>query len=58
MKIVKSFLSMVVLGAGATVGTFLAKEGIEIVRDPFKRAEVEQKIKSIKNAILKKDEES
>lgn len=49
---------MVVLGAGATVGTFLAKEGIEIVRDPFKRAEVEQKIKSIKNAILKKDEES
>jgi hypothetical protein len=54
----KRFIGMVVLGVGMELGSILAKEGIEIAKDPYKRTVIKQKTKKIKDTIFKKEEES
>ena len=56
MKIIKKFVGALIVGAGCYAGTYLAKGGIEIAKDPYKRTIFKQKIKSIKDIIIKKEE--
>lgn len=54
----KRFMGMVVLGVAMELGTILAKESVEIAKDPYKRTVIKQKAKKIKDTLLKKEEES
>ena len=55
--LMKRFMTMILFGIGMELGTCLTKEGIEIAKDPYKRAVVKQKITRIKETIFKKEEE-
>lgn len=57
MKFVSKFFMAVVAGAGSAIGAYIAKEGLAIANDPFKRAVVKQKAKAVKETIFKKEEE-
>lgn len=57
MKLIKSFLAALTIGAGMCAGTYLIEEGIHTAKDPYKRAKIKKKFKNIKAAILKKEEE-
>lgn len=54
----KRFIGVVVLGIGMELGTVLVKEGVQIAKDPYKKATIKRKFNKIKDAIFKKDEES
>ena len=58
MKMVKSLLSAVLVGAATYVGYSLAEDGIRIVKNPCKRAKWKRKFNEIKTIICKKGEES
>ena len=54
----KRIIGAVVLGVGMELGSILLKEGIELAKSPYKRTVVKQKAKTIKDTLLKKEEES
>ena len=43
----KRFLEYALMGAGTCVGYFAVKKGIETMSNPYKKAEVKKKIKSM-----------
>lgn len=43
----KRFLEYALMGAGTCVGYFTVKKGIETMSNPYKKAEVKRKIKSV-----------
>ena len=56
--IIKRIAAAILLGVGMELGTCLAKEGVQIAKDPYKRAAIKQKFNKVKDAIFKKEEES
>ena len=58
MKMIKTLLSAVLVGAATYVGYSLAEDGIRTVKDPYKRAAFKRKFNEIKRVIFKKGEES
>lgn len=43
----KRFLEYALIGAGTCVGCFIAKKGIYTMTNPYKKAEIKRKIKSV-----------
>lgn len=55
MNFIKRFFIALISGAGCWLGISLAKKGIEVAKDPYERARIKQKCKSIKDIVVKKD---
>jgi hypothetical protein len=55
MKI-KDFANAVMYGVATCLGFEIVKKGIEVSRDPYKKAEFKKGFKKIKDAIIKKNE--
>ena len=58
IKLVKSLGAAIIIGAGMELGSILIQKGVEIQRDPVKKAAIKRKFKKIKDTLLKKEEES
>ena len=52
----KGFLTVMVYGAATTLGSHLMMKGIEVSKDPYKKAQLKRKVKSIKNKFIGKEE--
>ena len=51
-----SIIKVMVMGAASTVGSMVAKKGIEVAVDPYERAKMKQKIHKIKDKFRKETE--
>lgn len=47
----KRFFEYTLMGAGTCAGYLAAKKGIEAMSDPYKKAEIKNKINKVKSAI-------
>ena len=53
---VKGFFNAVLYGAAATLGSVMVMKGIEVSKDPYKKAQLKKSVIGIKDAIVKKTE--
>ena len=55
---IKRFAAAILLGVGMELGTILAKKSVQLASDPYERTVIKQKFNKVKDALLKKEEES
>lgn len=53
---IKNFFTAIVYGAAITIGAIGAEKGIEVTRDPVKRAKVKRVFNNIKDDLKRKIE--
>ena len=56
MRVIKGLFNAVLWGAGVTAGSIAVTKGVELAKDPYKKAKLKRKIDKIKSA-LKNDED-
>ena len=56
IRLVKSIGAAIVIGAGMEFGAVLVKKGVEISKDPIKKATIKRKFNKIKDTLFKKEE--
>ena len=49
MRVIKSILSAILWGAGVTAGSMAVTKGVEVAKDPYKKAQLKRKFNRIKS---------
>ena len=58
MKYARQFLISVVAGLGSSIGAFIGREYMNMLKNEYKRSGSKKKAKTVKSKILKKEGES
>lgn len=56
MRVIKSIFSAILWGAGVTAGSIAVTKGIEVAKDPYKKAKLKRKFNKIKSALTKDED--